>query len=83
MNKIIRKLLIWALKRKIRAFYVARVVSADEMNQSKENILAYTRADMLKSLADELFKEGFIKEELFPNKQQDAVEIRMKIHVLR
>ena len=68
MTKIIRKILIWLFKDRIRTFCISKILSDQEIVHSRNDIISYTKNEMAHQIGMKLLEDNFleIEEEKFP-----------------
>jgi len=81
INKLIRRLLFWVLKDKIRAYAISHVIPEIDLIQFKGEITEYVKLEMALKIGTELLKDGAIEiEEEFFNPAKKDVRYIMRLY---
>lgn len=80
MKKIIRKVLFWLLKDKVRAYCISQIISDIDLVQSNGDITEYVKLEMAHKIGRELLKDGAIEIEIDDWKQFNGTRYIMRVY---
>lgn len=83
MNKLIRKLAYWFFKNKIKKFGGVMVMSDEMLSARGRDYVDYAKRDMVRNIADALYKEGAIHFTEEKTNVHGNSMIRAEIYVLK
>lgn len=83
MEKIIRKLLYWLFKNRIRKFSGVMMLSEEILQFKGEEYKDYAKQDMIRNISATIFREGLITFKEEKNAVGSATAIKAEIYVLK